>query len=503
MPEPSALDTVTAPNGARPTSRRDEMLAAIDVGLWYCDLPFDVLEWDATVKRHFWLPPESAVTIATFYDRLHVEDRDRTRDAIERSIASHAPYDIEYRTVAPADHPSAGEERWLRAIGYTAYNDAGQPIRFDGVTVDITAQKRYETKLGESEARFRNMADNAPVMIWVTDTDGQCIYVNRHWYDFTGQTEAEALGFGWLDAVHEEDRDVSSAIFVEANSRRAPFRLDYRLRRADGAYRWAVDAAAPRIGPSGEYLGYVGSVIDIHERSQAEAERANRAKSDFLAVMSHELRTPLNAIGGYAELLEMGIGGSLVPNHQEYVVRIQRSQRHLLGLINSVLNFARIEAGHIDYDIRVVAVRDLLAMAEPLIMPQVSARPLGYRFETNDTTLAVNADAEKVTQILLNLMSNAVKFTPAGGSVAVRAEAASERVVAISVTDTGVGIPADKLGVVFDPFVQVDTRLTREQQGAGLGLAISRDLARGMGGDLHVSSDVGLGSTFVLSLPRG
>lgn len=115
----------------------------------------------------------------------------------------------------------------------------------------------------------------------------------------------------------------------------------------------------------------------------------------------------------------------------------------------------------------------------------------------------MNADAEKVTQILLNLMSNAVKFTPAGGSVAVRAEAASERVVAISVTDTGVGIPADKLGVVFDPFVQVDTRLTREQQGAGLGLAISRDLARGMGGDLHVSSDVGLGSTFVLSLPRG
>ena len=261
MLEPSALDGPSVPNGARPTSRRDEMLAAIDVGLWYCDLPFDVLEWDATVKRHFWLPPDALVTIETFYARLHPDDHERTRLAIERSIASHAPYDIEYRTVAPDDHPQPGEERWIRAMGYTAYNDADQPIRFDGVTVDITAQKRYETELGESEARFRNMADNAPVMIWVTDAAGRCVYLNRQWYEFTGQTEAEALGMGWLEAVHEDDRASSSAIFLEANLRRAPFRLDYRLRRADGIYRWAVDAAAPRIGPSGEYLGYVGSVI--------------------------------------------------------------------------------------------------------------------------------------------------------------------------------------------------------------------------------------------------
>ena len=494
------------------------MLAAVDVGLWYCDLPFDVLEWDATVKRHFWLPPDVVVTIETFYERLHPEDRERTREAIGHSISSHAPYDIEYRTVAPAGSQSAGQERWLRAIGYTAYDNAGRPIRFDGITVDITAQKRAAEALAESEARFRNMADNAPVMIWMTDPDGECVYLNRRWYEFTGQTPAAALGFGWLDALHPDDKVFASAAFLEANARRELVRMDYRFRRADGAYRWAVDAATPRFGAGGEFLGYIGSVIDVHERKEAEserarlleaeraaraeAERANRAKSDFLAVMSHELRTPLNAIDGYAELLELGVAGQLSPTHAEYVTRMRRSQRHLLGLINSVLNFARIEAGHIDYETRPVAVVELLAVAEPLIMPQLAARPLSYHTRVADSSLVVNADAEKVTQILLNLVSNAVKFTAPGGSVTVGAKAVGTSKVEISVTDTGIGIATDKLDAVFDPFFQVDARFTREQSGAGLGLAISRDLARAMKGDLRAKSQPGRGSTFVLTLPR-
>ena len=495
------------------------MLAAIDVGFWYCDLPFDVLEWDATVKLHFWLPPSAVVTIETFYDRLHPDDRQRTRDAIEHSILSRSPYDIEYRTVSDQDSPEPGLERWIRAIGYTAYDTDGNPIRFDGVTVDITAQKRAALALAESEARFRNMADNAPVMIWVTDASGECTYLNRQWYEFTGQTVAAAVGFGWLDAVHPDERPAAAEAFRDANARRVPFHSDYRMLRADGVYRWAVDAASPRFGASGEFLGFIGSVIDIHERKEseaerlrllqaeraarAEAERANRAKSDFLAVMSHELRTPLNAIDGYAALLEMGVTGELPPSHLEYVARIRRSQRHLLGLINSVLSFARIEAGHVDYEIRPVTVAELLASAEPLIMPQLALRPLEYRFVAPDPALVVKADAEKVTQILLNLVSNAAKFTLPGGSVTVEAHAVDDSTVAIAVADTGIGIPADKVDVVFDPFVQVDSRLTREQAGAGLGLAISRDLARGMGGDLRVRSQLGAGSTFVLTLPRG
>ena len=219
--------------------------------------------------------------------------------------------------------------------------------------------------------------------------------------------------------------------------------------------------------------------------------------------MSHELRTPLNAIDGYAELLEMGVSGQLTPGHAEYVARIRRSQRHLLGLINSVLNFARIEAGHVDYHIRQIAVTELLAATESLMMPQLASRPLSYHAAVADSALVVNTDPEKVTQILLNLFSNAVKFTAPGGAVSVRVEPSGDSFVAISVTDTGIGIPPDRLDSVFEPFFQVDARLTREQTGAGLGLAISRDLARGMGGELTAQSDLGQGSTFALTLPRG
>jgi PAS domain S-box-containing protein len=493
------------------------MLGAVDVGLWYCDIPFDELQWERKVKEHFWLPPDARVTIDTFYERLHPDDRARTRAAIDRSIAAHEPYDIEYRTVAPPESPDAGAVRWLRAIGYTGYDERGTPVRFDGITVDITRQKRVALALEESESRFRNMADNAPVMIWVTRPDGHCIYLNQQWYDFTGQTPGAAEGYGWLDAVHPDDRARAEENFLAANATLSPFRADYQLRRADGAYRWCVDSAAPRFGPDGQYLGYVGSVIDIHERTEAaaertrlldaeraaraEAERANRAKAEFLATMSHELRTPLNAIDGYAELLELEVRGPLAPAQREDIGRIRRSQKHLLGLINAVLNYARIEAGRVELRIADLQASLLLEAVEPLILPQVARKALRFERPPVDPALFLRGDQEKVLQILLNLLSNAVKFTPGGGRVTMTAVAGPDGTARLTVADTGVGIPAEKLAAVFDPFVQVDSQLTREHHGVGLGLAISRDLARGMGGDLEARSELGRGSAFTLVLP--
>ena len=503
--------------GKRADERLLAMLGAVEVGLWYCDLPFDELQWEPMVKKHFWLPPDARVTIETFYERLHPDDRERTRAAIEHAIATREPYDIEYRTVAPPDAPHAGAVRWVRAIGYTGYDATGRPVRFDGVTVDITAEKRAALALAESESRFRHMADHAPVMIWVTRPDGWCVYLNQQWYDFTGQQAHEAEGYGWLEVVHPEDRPRAEENFRAANARREPFHADYRLRRADGAYRWCVDSAAPRFGPEGQYLGYVGSVIDIHERAEAaversrlleaerearaEAERANRVKAEFLAVMSHELRTPLNAIDGYAELLELEVRGPLNDVQRDDLRRIRRSQKHLLGLINAVLNYARVEAGRVDYRLADLQVSEILDAVEPLIGPQIARQGLVLERPAADSRLFVHADQEKVLQILLNLLSNAVKFTPPGGCIRLAAARGPEDTVHVEVSDSGIGIPAEKLITVFDPFVQVDARLTRQNHGVGLGLAISRDLARGMDGDLTAMSEVGRGSVFTLSLP--
>jgi len=238
---------------------------------------------------------------------------------------------------------------------------------------------------------------------------------------------------------------------------------------------------------------------DEADRQRAVAEEANRAKSAFLAVMSHELRTPLNAIGGYVQLMEMGIHGPVTEAQREALGRVERSQKHLLRLINDVLNLARIESGRVEYVLEPVDLAALMADVTPMVEPQIAAKGLALEVSVSPGSVA-RADREKVQQVVINLLSNALKFTPAGGRVRVAAGREGDA-VCLAVSDTGIGIPREKQASVFDPFVQVDMSRTRSSEGSGLGLAISRDLARGMGGDLTLESAEGAGSTFTLTLP--
>jgi signal transduction histidine kinase len=246
------------------------------------------------------------------------------------------------------------------------------------------------------------------------------------------------------------------------------------------------------------------------EEASTRAEEANRAKSLFLTTMSHELRTPLNAIGGYVDLLALEIRGPLVEAQREDLRRIKKSGQHLLSLINDILNLAKIESGQLDLHIRDVSLAAVFENVDALVAPQFEAKKIGYAYPRCDPALRVSADGEKLQQILLNVLSNACKFTDEGGRVTVECDddassvGNTRDVVAISIRDSGRGIAIDKLEQIFEPFVQIDRHLTGvSQQGVGLGLAISRDLARSMSGDLVADSMPGVGTTFVLTVPRG
>lgn len=432
--------------------------------------------------------------------------------------------------------------------------------RFMGVTVGVVslvllavafASTQFARWSLQLSASMSSLLELSPQVVWAANAAGLVTDTNAYWYDYTGLTRDHSLGDKWVTFVHPDDVESASNTWRHALETRTDMEMELRLRRADGSYRWFLSRGRPVVGDSGEVIRWIGIAIDIEERKVAErkilsrekalaesnaqleahamqlqetaaemeaqteelqqttdelmkrtdeAQAANLAKSEFLASMSHELRTPLNAIGGYAELLELGIRGPVNAAQVEDLVRIKRSQRHLLGLINDVLNFAKIDAGRVEYRISDFGVEEAVGDTEAMIRPQMDAKNLAYRFDECASAGHVRADRDKFQQIVLNLLSNAVKFTEQGGSITVRCDVDGEW-SKLRITDTGAGIPEDKVAAIFDPFIQLRERFDPANSGVGLGLAISRDLARAMGGDLTVESVVGRGSTFTLALP--
>ena len=381
-------------------------------------------------------------------------------------------------------------------------------------------RRSTERRLNEREAFHRAIVETALDAIIGMDADGRITEFNPAAQRIFGFARADAIGRSMADLIippaYRARHVEGLRRYLETGETRIlGKRIELPAQRADGT-EFPAELAITCV-PGEPQPAFIGYMRDITDRKRAEEERtrllaserqarsqaeaASRAKSEFLAVISHELRTPLNAIGGYAELLELGVRGPMTPEQRTDLGRLRRSQQHLLAMINDVLNFAKIDAGHVKYEIAEVRPADVLADVEGIVTPLVRERELRYVNRAAGRRGTVLADREKLMQILLNLLTNAVKYTEPGGSITVDCETRDD-VVSIHVRDTGVGIPADRLPLIFEPFVQANRRFSSPVEGLGLGLAISRDLARGMRGDLTVVSAPGGGSTFSLTLPR-
>ena len=395
--------------------------------------------------------------------------------------------------------------------------------------VDISARKQQEELIRESGERFRTLADNMAQLAWMADSNGAIGWYNQRWYDYTGTTPEEMRGWGWKTVHHPDYVEGVITKFQESIKNGTEWEDVFPLRGKDGTYRWFLSRALPIRNEQGKIIRWFGTNTDVTEQREVEdalrhseehltkaneeaeqaraaAEAANVSKSQFLANMSHELRTPLNAVIMYSELLQEEAEDRQLDGFIPDLDRIRGAGKHLLALVNGVLDLSKIEAGKMELYLETfevcAMVQDVVITIQPLVMKKQNTLDL----QCPDDAGGMYADVTKVRQILFNLLSNACKFTE-NGTVTLHVarvksgQDGSTDMVTFEVKDSGIGMTPAQIDKLFQPFTQADASTTRKYGGTGLGLAISKRFCEMMGGSLTVSSEEHMGSTFTLTLP--
>ena len=476
---------------------------AANVGVWVWDVAKDEVWMMKSGRALLGFAPDTHLDYAALHARVHPEDRPAREAAVKRAIETRGEYQVEYRVLPPE-----GGLRWIAARGRCVSTGNGQAMRLIGVSMDVTAQKQAQEALRESEARFRTVADTAPVMIWMSGTDKLCNFFNEGWLDFTGRTMEQELGNGWSEGVHREDFSHCLEVYVNSFDSRRPFTMEYRLRRRDGEYGWVLDKGTPRFAADGAFIGYIGSCIDITERKQAELEAAQqRAELGHLSRVSlmgemamslaHELNQPLTAIVTNASAAQRFIArGDMDPDElRELLADIAADGRRAGEIIRSIKGMVR----KVESERRALDVNEVIADVLRLVRADALAHGCTLATELEPALPPVLGDAVQLQQVLLNLIINAfdaIRKTPSDPCrVEIASRCVDAKIVELSVRDFGPGLPADAPTRVFERFYST------KHDGLGMGLAIARSIIEAHAGTLGAENADGGGARFWFRVP--
>ena len=466
-------------------------------GAWDWDFSRDAAEVSPSYRELFGLAPDAPVTYEVWLSHVHPEDRQRCREYGEAFFAGReTDWRLQFRIVR-----GDGEVRWHRAIGKVYRDAAGKPLRFIGVSTDVTEEQRALAALSESEARFRAMADGLPLIVWMHDAEGAQQFVNRTFLEYFDVEEEEMKGGRWQLLMHPEDGPVYAEEFMACVRERKPFHAEVRVRNGKGEWRNLESWARPRWSAAGEFLGMVGTSADVTERRRMEQalRDADQRKDEFLAMLGHELRNPLAVISLALDGFRLGLPvESPLARTREAA---ERQTRILIRLVDDLLDSARISTGKIALKRVRLSLPEIARSALETSRLDLQAKRHQLVVEEAGGDLEVEGDEVRLVQVVSNILNNAARYTPEGGRIVVSLAREGEHAV-LAVRDNGIGIEPRQLDTVFDLFVQGHHQARARGAGLGLGLSLVKKLVELHGGSVAALSEgPGRGAEFVVRLP--
>lgn len=472
-------------------------IESTSLGTWEFQPITGKLSWSEECCRIFNVPANTAIDYQFFSKHVIPEDAAFVENSIQKALdpSNAGELDMEYRIKRSGD----GAIRWVRSQGRTYFNEQNQASRFIGTILDITQQKQEQQILKDSLELFQTMADNVPAMIWMSGTDKFNDYFNKTWLQFSGRTLEQERNDGWLKGVHAEDREKCIDVYRKALEKQEGFFTEYRLRRYDGEYRWIADNCVPRVSPTGEFAGFISACIDISELKKLE-----QRKDDFIKMASHELKTPITSIKGYVQLLltiydEMNEEKlrAAQPTVKSSLTTVSKQVSKLTRLISDLLDMSRIETGKLELN---------YTEFDPVLLVEEAVQDVRHTTSKHNIIIhnnfegTVQADRDRIAQVLLNLLTNAIKYSPSAETIDVNISG-NEQSIAISVADYGIGINKGEQTRIFERFYRVEGKNELTYPGFGIGLFIAQEIIQRHQGTIMVKSEKDKGSIFTFTLP--